>query len=137
MGLGASSVSRKLSANCCDGRALKIWGLIEGWGVAEDKMKGRGGKHDGDQGYNQLIKTKKVLQKYFPVQWQVQVSCVLILAMGSATFIFWAGQGGVARTQMCKKCATIVQPVLSPVCLGVAWLWMDEGEKVNRGRQKG
>ena len=72
VGLAASSVSRKLSANCCDGRALKIWGLIEGWGVAEDKNQGkRGGylKHDvGDHGYNQLIKTKKVLQKYFPVQ---------------------------------------------------------------------
>ena len=37
---------------------------------------------------------------------------------------------------MCKKCATIVQPVLSPVCLGVAWLWMDEGEKLNRGGEK-
>ena len=37
---------------------------------------------------------------------------------------------------MCKKCATIVQPVLSPGCLGVAWLWMDEGEKLNRGGGK-
>ena len=32
VGLAASSVSRKLSANCCDGQALKIWGLIEDGG---------------------------------------------------------------------------------------------------------
>ena len=44
VGLAASSVSRKLSANCCDGRALKIWGLIEGWGVAEDKNEGKRGQ---------------------------------------------------------------------------------------------
>ena len=61
VGLAASSVSRKLSANSCDGRALKIWGLIEGWGVAKDKKQGkRGGyqKHDGDHVNNQKIEPK-------------------------------------------------------------------------------
>ena len=62
VGLAASSVSRKLSANSCDGRALKIWGLIEGWGVAQDKNQGkRGGGYQKHEGYHvniQLIKPK-------------------------------------------------------------------------------
>ena len=53
----------------------------------------------------------------------MQVSCVLILAMGSATFIFWAGPRWCGKDadvqEVCNHCAACPLTCLLGGCLAV------------------